>query len=298
MNRLLDRLSTRRILIADGAAGTMLQGEGLPAGQAPEVWNLERPDAVRGLHESYIEAGAEIILTNTFGGNPIRLAKARLESKTRDINLAAAQLAREAAGDSVIVFGDLGPTGEMLVPLGTLNYEDAKAGYAEQASALAEGGVDAILIETMSDLEEVKAAVEGVRSVCGLPIVVTMSFDTNGKTMMGVQPAQAARMLQGLDVAVVGANCGRTLSETLEALEEIQAAAPEALLMGKPNAGLPQMNNDELVYDVSPEVMADYALQYAALGVRIFGGCCGSTPDHIRAVAERLSRLNSSQEED
>jgi 5-methyltetrahydrofolate--homocysteine methyltransferase len=160
--------------------------------------------------------------------------------------------------------------------------------FAEQAAVLAEGGVDAILIETMSDLNEAKAAVEGVRRATDLPILVTMSFDTHGRTMMGVKPADAAKEFWALGVDVVGANCGRTLSETLEAVWQMREAVPEATLMAKPNAGLPHMEGGASVYDVTPEIMADYARQFAALGVKVFGGCCGSTPEHIQAVALTL----------
>ena len=286
--RFLDRLSDPGVLIADGATGTMLQAAGLPAGDAPERWNLENPEAIRDLHRSYVDAGADLMLTNTFGGSRVRLQRADLAGKTAEINRAAAQLAREVAGDQAFVMGDLGPTGEMLAPLGTLTTEDAVAAFAEQAGALAEGGADAILIETMSDLNEAKAAVEGAMQATDLPVLVTMSFDTKGRTMMGVKPEQAAEALWTLDVAVIGANCGRTLSETLDAIRAMREAVPEAVLMAKPNAGLPHAEDGVLVYDVTPDVMANYALKFAALGVKIFGGCCGSTPAHIRAVAEAL----------
>lgn len=286
--RFLDELSNAGVLIADGATGTMLQAAGLSAGAAPERWNLENPEAIKDLHRSYADAGADLILTNTFGGSRVRLRRENLAEKTVEINREAARLAREVAGDHIFVLGDLGPTGEMLAPLGTLTYDDAVAVFAEQAGALAEGGVDAMLIETMSDLNEAKAAVEGAKQATDLPILVTMSFDTKGRTMMGVKPEQAAEVLWALDVAVMGANCGRTLSETLDAIRAMREAVPDAVLMAKPNAGLPHTEDGELVYDVTPDVMANYALKFAALGIKIFGGCCGSTPAHIRAVADAL----------
>jgi 5-methyltetrahydrofolate--homocysteine methyltransferase len=286
--RFLDRLSEVGVLIADGATGTMLQAAGLPAGEAPERWNLENPEAIRELHRRYIDAGADLILTNTFGGSRVRLRRAGLAEKTVEINRAAARLAREVTGERGIVLGDLGPTGEMLAPLGQLTYEDAVAAFAEQAGALAEGGADAILVETMSDLKEAEAAVAGTKRATSLPVLVTMSFDTKGRTMMGVKPAQAAETLWGLDVTVVGANCGRTLSETLDAVRAMRETVPDATLMAKPNAGLPHTEDGALVYDVTPAVMAEYALKFVDLGVKIFGGCCGSTPDHIRAVVEAL----------
>jgi 5-methyltetrahydrofolate--homocysteine methyltransferase len=212
-----------------------------------------------------------------------------LGDQAHAVNLAAARLAREVAGDVALVMGDIGPIGQMLAPLGALSYADAVAAFAEQAAALAEGGVDAILIETMSDLNEAQAAVEGARQATDLPIVVTMSFDTKGRTMMGVKPEQAAKTLWALGVDVIGANCGRTLSETLEAVLKMRATAPDAVLMAKPNAGLPHAEDGALVYDVTPDVMADYARRFVAeAGVKIFGGCCGTRPEHIRAIAAAL----------
>ena len=289
MSKFAKFLKEKSVLVADGATGTMLQSAGLAPGAAPERWNLENPDAVRALYKAYIDAGADMILTNTFGGSPARLERDGLRDKAHEANLAAAQLAREIAGDDALVMGDIGPTGLMLEPLGTLTYEDAVAGFAVQAAALAEGGADAILIETMSDLNEAKAAVEGARQVTDLPILVTMSFDTRGRTMMGVKPEKAAETLWLLGVDVIGANCGRTLTETLEAVTKMRAAVPEAVLMAKPNAGLPHAEGADLVYDVTPDIMADYAQAFVnEAGVKIFGGCCGSTPAHITAIAEVL----------
>jgi 5-methyltetrahydrofolate--homocysteine methyltransferase len=288
MTEFQKRLSQERILVADGATGTTLQQAGLPPGAAPERWNLENPDAIRTLHQRYVEAGADVILTNTFGGSRPRLEMEGLGDQVHDINLAAARLAREMAGDQVLVLGDMGPTGQLMVPMGMLTYDDAVAVFAEQAAALAEGDVDAILIETMSDLNEAKAAVEGARQATDLPILATMSFDTHGRTMMGVRPADAAKELWAMGVAAVGANCGRSLEENLEAIRQMREALPNATLMAKPNAGLPHMEGMQSVYELTPETMAEYARQYAALGVKIFGGCCGSRPDHIHAVSLAL----------
>ena len=288
MIELRQRLTQPGILIADGATGTMLQRAGLPAGSAPERWNLENPAAVQALHEQYIAAGAHLILTNTFGGSRLRIEKWGEGQRTHDINLTAARLARQAADGRAYVLGDIGPTGQLLEPMGALTRDEAVAVFSEQAAALIEGGVDGILIETMADLNEAIAAVEGARQVTDRPILVTMSFDTHGRTMMGVEPAAAARQLWQLKVDVVGANCGRTLTETLEAIQRMRQALPEVILMAKPNAGLPHTAGGELVYDVTPQIMADYACRFAALGVKIFGGCCGSTPEHIRAVATAL----------
>jgi 5-methyltetrahydrofolate--homocysteine methyltransferase len=285
LQELLERAG---VIIADGAVGTLLQAAGLPAGTPPELWNLERPATIREMHRSYIEAGAQLILTNTFGGSRPRLEKTGLGDKVREINRTAARLAKEVAGGQALVLGDIGPSGEMMAPLGTLTVEEARRAFAEQAAALVEGGVEAILVETMSDLDEARAAVEGAREATALPILCTMSFDTHGRTMMGVRPEQAAVELWGLGLAAVGANCGRTLSENLAAIQAMRQALPAATLMAKPNAGLPHLDGDDLVYEVTPEIMAEYAVRFVEQGVKIFGGCCGSTPAHIAAVAAAL----------
>ena len=285
----LSRLQTAGVLIADGAMGTMLQQAGLPRRVPPERWNLENPAAVRQVGRSYVEAGANLILTNTFGGSRIRLDKDQLGARVAEINRAAVRLAHEAAEDQALVVGDMGPTGELLQPVGPLDYAEAVNAFAEQAAALAEAGVAALLVETLSDLNEARAAVEGARRATDLPLLVTFSFDTHGRTMMGLKPAQAAKEIWALGVTAVGANCGRTLSETLTAIQAMRQAVPEATLMAKPNAGLPRVEGEnEMVYDVTPAEMAEYALKFSAQAVKIFGGCCGSTPAHIRAVAEKL----------
>jgi 5-methyltetrahydrofolate--homocysteine methyltransferase len=285
---LLTALKQNTVLIADGATGTQLQKAGLPAGYPPELWNLENPTAIIAHHLSYLDAGSDIVLTNTFGGNAIKLHSHNLESKTGEINTRAAELARKAVGSNRFVFGDVGPSGHLLSPLGDLSEEEAISAFTEQISALVTGGVDAILIETMSSLEEAKAAIQAAKSVTSLPVLVTLSFDTRGRTMMGVKPSQAVKELWPLGIQLVGANCGRTLTETLTAIHEMKSALPEAVLMAKPNAGLPHLENEESVYDVSPETMAEYALMFLNEGVKIFGGCCGSNPDHIRAISQKL----------
>lgn len=288
MAKFHDRLSQPGVLVADGATGTMLQKAGLLRGMAPERWNLENQEAVRGLHREYFDAGADIVLTNTFGGSRIRLEKDKLGEQAEEINRIAAELARQVAGQDRLIFGDIGPTGKLLRPFGPLLYSDAVGAFTEQAKGLSEGGVDAILVETMADLNEVKAAVEAVRKICDLPLLVTMSFDSHGCTMMGVKPADAIRELLALNVDVGGANCGRTLTETLAAIQSMRQAAPDAILMAKPNAGLPHISGNNTVFNVTPEIMAEYSLKFREAGVKIFGGCCGSTPEHIRAVANAL----------
>jgi len=283
----------------DGATGTQLQKLGLPAGKAPELWNLENPEAVKKHYRAYIEAGSDAILTNTFGGSRPRLDMEGSSNLTHDINVVAAKLAREVAGDDKLVLGSIGPTGQLMEPMGELIYEKAVEYFAEQAAALAEGGVDGIHIETMSDLQEAKAAIEGAHKATDLPVTVTMSFDMHGRTMMGVRPEDAVKELWAMEVLAVGVNCGNTLEENLKALMAMRTAAPEVTLMAKPNAGLPRMENGvEAVYDVTPEIMADYALKFSTQHVKMIGGCCGSTPSHIAALKETLKEFEPPPLED
>jgi 5-methyltetrahydrofolate--homocysteine methyltransferase len=288
---LRQRLSGEGVLVADGATGTMLQAAGLSEGTAPESWNLTHPEKILDLHRAYLEAGSQIILTNSFGGSRFRLGKKGLQDKVHEVNRAAAALAREAAGQEAFVAGSMGPTGELMKPLGTLSYVVALEAFAEQAEALAEGGADAILVETMSDLNEAKAAIVGAKQATDLPILCTLSFDTQRHTMMGVSPRRAAKEMWPLGLVAIGGNCGKTLNDMEEVLRQMGKAVPEATLMAKPNAGLPRLVDGQAVYDVTPQVMAEYALRYAELGAKIIGGCCGSTPAHIKAMAAALSSL-------
>ncbi|MFB0534104.1 MAG: homocysteine S-methyltransferase family protein [Anaerolineae bacterium] len=288
---LRQHLLSEGVLVADGATGTMLQAAGLTEGTAPESWNLTHPEEILSLHRAYVEAGSQIILTNSFGGSRFRLGKKGLEDKVREVNRAAAALAKEAAGQEAFVAGSMGPTGELMRPLGTLSYVVAVEAFTEQAEALAEGGVDAIVVETMSDLNEAKAAIEGAKRAADLPVLCTLSFDTQRHTMMGVSPRRAVREMWPLGLDAIGGNCGRTLDDMEEVLRQMRAAVPEATLMAKPNAGLPHLVDGQAVYDVTPQVMAEYALRYAELGAKIVGGCCGSTPAHIKAMAAALGSL-------
>jgi 5-methyltetrahydrofolate--homocysteine methyltransferase len=251
---------------------------------------LERPEEIMKLHRAYVEAGSQIILTTTFGGTRARLKAAGLEVQVAEINRRAAALAHQVAGDEVYVGGDIGPTGEMMAPIGPLTYEAAVELFAEQAQALAAGGADCIYIETMSDLNEAKAAVEGARQACDLPVFCTFSFDTHGRTSMGVSPTQAAQAMSAMGVAVIGANCGHAPEEVLDILPQMHQAAPDAYLIAKPNAGIPHMVKRQVVYDATPERMAELALRYVELGARIVGACCGSSPAHIAAIREAVMR--------
>jgi 5-methyltetrahydrofolate--homocysteine methyltransferase len=287
MEDFLSRLKSGPVIIADGAMGTMLQSVGLPVGASPEAWLLENPDRVCGVHRAYVEAGADLILTCTFGGTRARLKRPGLSDRVAEVNRRAVEVAREAAEDQTYVAGDIGPLGEFLAPIGKITYEQAVDIFAEQAGALAEAGVDVLYIETMSDLNEAQAAVEGAQQVSsGVPITITLSFDRNGWTNMGVSPEQAARTLLAMGVDGIGANCGATLEMTEGALAKMHEVAPQAILIAKPNAGKPRMVNRDEVYDATPADMAEYARKFVALGARIVGGCCGSTPEHIQAIAQ------------
>lgn len=288
---ILERLASGKVIIADGATGTMLQAAGLPAGLPGEAWVLDQPEVIRTLHRAYLEAGSELILTSTFGGTRTRLKAAGLDVRASEISRRAAELAREVGGDDVYVGGDIGPTGEMLAPLGKLTYDAAVEVFAEQAEALAAGGVDCIYVETMSDLNEAKAAVQGAQQVCGLPVFCTFSFDTRGHTSMGVRPGQAAQAMAAMGVAAVGANCGHAPEEVLELLPKMREAAPGQYLIAKPNAGVPRMVQRRAVYDATPQRMAELAISYAELGARILGACCGSSPEHIAAIREAVMRV-------
>jgi 5-methyltetrahydrofolate--homocysteine methyltransferase len=286
--RMESGLSSGEVLIADGATGTMLQDAGIPRGMPGEAWILERPEEIMALHQAYLEAGSQLILTSTFGGTCARLRAAGLDAQVLEINQRAAELARRVAGDDRYVGGDIGPSGEMMPPLGPLTYEAAVEMFSEQAKALAAGGVDCIYIETMSDLNEARAAVEGAMQACDLPVFCTFSFDTHGHTSMGISPTQAARAVAEMGVSAVGANCGHAPEEVLEFLPLIREAAPDAYLVAKPNAGIPRMVKRQAVYDADPARMAGLARQYAELGASIVGACCGSSPAHIAAMAEAV----------
>ncbi len=285
--RLTDALRDR-VLVADGAMGTMLQAAGLGPGIAPELWNRDRPEAVLAVHAAYVAAGADLIVSNTFGGTRIKLARYGLADEMAELNTLGVQLAREAVGTEGIVLGDLGSTGELLEPLGTLTFSQAREAYAEQVEALAAGGADAIILETMLDVQEARAGILGAHDVCDLPVICTFSFDRNRRTIMGATTAAVAELwAEGL--ALIGANCGHSLESNLAAVAELREHLPGATLMAKPNAGVPALGEDGRThFDVGPEEMAAFARRFLDQGVRIIGGCCGSTPAHIAAIAKMV----------
>jgi 5-methyltetrahydrofolate--homocysteine methyltransferase len=294
-NRFLDLLAHHDgPIVADGGMGTMLMAAGLLFGDPPEQWNVlpEKRQHVRAIHRGYLDAGAQIILTNSFGGTPFRLKLHNLQGNVFGLNRAAAELARAEAGDSAVVAGSIGPSGELFEPMGSLTYDAAVDGFAAQVAGLAAGGVDVLWIETMSDLNEVRAAVEGARRAAPeLPVVATMTFDTRGFTMMGVSPAEAAEALAALGLAAVGGNCGNGPAEIEAVIYAMHEAQPDIPLIAKSNAGMPEIVGNQAVYSGTPDVMAGYARRVRAFGATIVGACCGSAPDHIRAMREALRSL-------
>jgi len=285
-------LGDDRPVLSDGAIGTMLQAAGLMPGASPELWNIERPERMRVIHEAYADAGARLLTTNSFGGTRPRLALHGLEGRVAELNDAAARIAREVADAAGInVLGSMGPTGELMEPIGTLSHEQAVDLFAEQATALAAGGADILLCETFSDLAEVRAAVEGARRAGGsVPVAVTMTFDVKGHTMMGVSPSRALAEIAALGVELIGGNCGSGPEEIEHVMTVMGTERPAGvLLLAQSNAGLPEMVGDEFRYGGTPEVMARYAVRMADLGVDVIGSCCGSTPAHTAAMRAALN---------
>lgn len=292
MTSLQTLLQTQPYLLADGATGTTLMRMGLSHGNPPEEWNVMYPDRIRKMHHDFIEAGSQIILTNSFGGTRNRLKLHNLQNRVHELNVAAARNARaeaDAAPHPVAVGGSIGPSGEILYPLGEARFEDVKAAFAEQAAALAEGGVDVIWIETMSDLQEVRAAAEGAREATNLPLVITMTFDTNGHTMMGVSPIQALQAIKEYNPLALGGNCGNGPGEIEGVVQAMASVGLNIPLVAKSNAGLPRLVDGHAHYDATPEQMGQYAVRVRDLGATIIGGCCGNSVDHIRAMCQALS---------
>jgi 5-methyltetrahydrofolate--homocysteine methyltransferase len=293
MNGWKERLAAKRLLIADGAWGTELAKRGLEAGETPERWNLERPNDVLAVARSYVEAGADILLTNTFGGSPLKLAKVGLEAQVGEVNRRGVELSKEAAGGKALVFASVGPTGEFMAPAGTIEEAEMIACFAGQVRAIAEASPDGIVIETMSDLGEAKAALRAVRENSNLPTVVSMTFQKGARgyaTMMGVTPAQAAEELEAAHADIVGANCGAGIDDIVE-VARLMRPATTLPLWFKPNAGIPQLIDGKTVFREAPETMVKRLADLVKAGASIVGGCCGTTPDHIRLFAARAARF-------
>lgn len=297
-DRLRELLDAGEIVVGDGAMGTMLQSVGLTDGGAPELWNVTQPDKIRAIYQAYADAGSKVITTNTFGGTSARLKFHNVGDRVFELNQAGAALARAVADTTgALVAGDIGPSGELIEPVGPLSMAEAEAMFAEQVRGLVAGGIDFILIETMSHLNEVEAAVNGVRQVDpDLPIAVTMSFDTNYHTMMGVSPKDAVATLAQWGVRFIGANCGNGPAEIDVVMTQMAQHRPAGVyLISQSNAGLPQYMNGKIEYDGTPEVMADYARKMRSLGINYIGACCGSTPVHIAAMKEALDAAKGTE---
>ena len=292
MNKFLERLNSGEILVADGATGSNLQKMGLKPGKPPEDLIIDDPDTLLKLASSFAEAGSDIILTCTFGGTRMRMKDSKYQDRTPEVNMRAAEIARKAASlrSGGLVAGSMGPVGALIKPYGPLEADDVKATFAEQAKALAEGGVDLLLIETMFAFEEATAAFEGARSVTDLPIVISFSYDRGTRSMMGVKPKDVIRKYSEMGATLVGANCGTTLDNMEAVVKEYVDTVPDFPLWVKPNAGVPHMDieTEQGVYDMGPEDMAEFSKKYVALGAKVVGGCCGNTPEHIAAIAKAV----------
>ena len=292
-NDFMEILKSRGYLVADGAMGTSLFKRGLETGDAPELWNVDHQDRVASVHQEFVDAGCDIVLTNSFGGNAYRLKLHNAQDRAYELAKASAEIARrvaDAAGRPVFVGGSMGPSGELLEPNGPLTFEDARDAFAEQAKGLADGGADFIWVETMSSKEEVGAAVAG-SSVTGLPIIATMTFDTAGRTMMGITPEDAYAHIRGLEEGpiAIGANCGLGATENVVSVAAIgKVADPDTIIVAKANCGVPEFRDGEFHYSGTPELMADYARLARDSGARIIGGCCGSDGTVMKAIVESL----------
>lgn len=285
-------LDDKGILVADGAMGTALFEFGLQSGGCPELLNVEQADLISKVHRGYVEAGADIILTNTFGGTRARLALHGLQDRVGELNKAAVDIARRVADESdrpVLVAGSIGPTGELFEPIGPLSHDEGVLIFSEQADALVDAGVDVLWIETISSFEELQAAV-GAASGRGVPVVTTLSFDTNGHTMMGIAPAAFAEWWEREErpSVALGANCGVGPADVVQAAARIKAVSPEAIVVAKGNCGIPLYKDEALTYPSGPEDMVAYTELAVRSGARIVGACCGSGFDHIAAIRSTL----------
>ena len=293
MNNFLKILQDKSHILADGATGTNLFGMGLDTGDPPEPWNIDYKDRIRSLHQGFVDAGSDLFLTNSFGGTSFRLRLHNLESKVFELNKAAAVIAREVADHSnrlIIVAGSMGPTGEMIEPHGLMTPKEAMEAFKAQAEGLAEGGVDVLWLETMYSMEELEAAMDAVKDI-GLPVCATMSFDTAGKTMMGVTPANLAKKSKDLNLNGFGANCGIGAPDLLATINDISKNVdPDTVVISKANCGIPEFVDGNIMYSGTEELMSEYVQIAMNSGARIIGGCCGTSFDHVRAMRKSMDR--------
>jgi 5-methyltetrahydrofolate--homocysteine methyltransferase len=294
MNKFLERVKSGEILVSDGATGSNLQKMGLKPGQAPEDLILDNPEILMELESRFVKAGSDIILTCTFGGTRMRMKDSKYQNRAPELNIRAVELARKAAASAgrsdVLVAGSMGPVGGLIKPYGPLEADEVKATFAEQAKALAEGGVDLLVIETMFAFEETTAAFEGAKSATTLPIIISFSYDRGTRSMMGVKPKDVMKRYTEMGANVIGANCGTTLENMEAIITEYANTVPNFPLWAKPNAGVPRMDiqTEQAIYDMTPDDMAVFAKKFVALGAKIVGGCCGSTPEHVAAIAKAV----------
>jgi len=295
-SKICEAVKKGSILISDGAWGTFLQQKGLQPGECPELWCLARPNDVLAVAQSYIDAGADMIETNSFGGSRFKLAHYDLGDRTAEINEAAARISRKAAGGDKWVIASVGPTGKMTA-MGDVAEKDLYEAFREQVIALAAGGADAICVETMSAIDEARAAVRAALDHTKLEVICTFTFEKTVKgeyrTMMGVSPAEAARDMLKAGAHIIGANCGNGIEQMIDIVKEMRRAAPGAPILVHANAGLPQNKNGVNIFPDTPEKMAQLAPEIVKAGANIVGGCCGTTPQHIRAIKNALKSLSS-----
>ncbi len=287
MHPVIKQLLATGSVITDGAWGTQLQARGLPVGACPDEWNLTQPGKVEEVAAAYVAAGSRIILTNTFGANRIRLAEFNLADKVAEINRRGAAISKKAAGNKALVFASVGPTGKMLVA-GDVTEDELRVAFTEQAQALKAGGADALVIETMAELEEAQIALDAAKST-GLPVVVCMTFDTGGRTMMGVAPDQAAKQFTSAGADVIGSNCGNGIAAFIPICRELRTATDLPIWI-KANAGQPEYVDGKVIYRITPEEFAGHVPALRAAGANFIGGCCGTSPEHLRVVVQQLTR--------
>ena len=294
MKKISERIKENKILVSDGAWGTFLHQKGLKAGECPELWNIEHPDDVYEIAKSYIDAGADMVETNSFGGSRIKLAGYGLEDRTVELNKAAAQLSRKAAGEEKHVLGSIGPSGKIIM-MGEVTTDGLYEVYKEQSMALAEGGADAIIIETFTDLQEAVIATKAAKENTSCEVICTMTFDKNPDnkffTMMGVTPADMVKALVSAKADIIGANCGNGMEDMIGIVKEIREANSLIPILIHANAGVPEYVDGNTVFKESPEVTASFIPALIKAGANTIGGCCGTTPEHIKSIRETINIL-------
>lgn len=292
MGKILERVADGRVLVSDGAIGTFLHQKGLKPGECPELWNLDRRDDVLAIAQSYVEAGSDIILTNSFGASPLKLESYGLAEQTYELNRLASEIAKSAAGSKSLVMGSIGPTGKMIM-MGEVPPQEVYKGFLEQARGLTDGDADGIVIETMTDPEEARIAIEAAKEVSGLDVACTFTFTKNQdgvyRTMMGTNLESYLEMAKLAGADIIGANCGNGTAGMIEIVREIRAIDPDTPVLVHANAGLPQYVDGETLFPESPNEMASQIEELVSAGANIVGGCCGTTPEHIRQMVQLLS---------